>query len=107
MIRNRMIGLAMAATLVGGLGVYGAGSAFAATTASGPKPTPSASSMSPADRDAMIRHCTDHLPAGERAKAREQMQRMMSGDNRTMSGHNAGHGSMMGGTSHSGAGMMG
>jgi hypothetical protein len=44
----------------------------------------------------MIRHCTDHLPAGERAKARQQMQHMMSGGT-------AGD-SMMGDTPDSGAG---
>jgi hypothetical protein len=105
MIRRTMIGLAAAATLTGGLGAYGAASAFAATTAPTPpasssKPTPSASSTSPAGRDAMIRHCTDHLPAGERAKARQQMQRMMSGDGTMMSGGTAGS-SMMGDTADS------
>jgi hypothetical protein len=107
MIRRKVIGLAAAATLAGGLGTYGAASAFAASTASStpvssPKPTPSASSASPAGRDAMIRHCTDHLPAGERAKARQQMQHMMSGDNTMMSGGTAGD-SMMGDTRDSAA----
>lgn len=105
MIGRKMIGgLAVAASMAGGLGAYGAASAFAATTASStpassPKPTPSAS---PTSRDAMIRHCTDHMPAGERAKARQQMQHMMSGDSAMMSGGTTGS-SMMGDTSDSGA----
>src|SRR4051812_18747331 len=97
MIRYKIAGLAIAAIVTAGLG---GASAFAATadspaSAPAPKPTPSAS---PTDRDAMIRHCTDHLPAGDRAKARQQMQKMMSGD--MMSGRG---GSMMGDTPGSGS----
>ncbi|MFL6056686.1 MAG: hypothetical protein ACJ72W_27875 [Actinoallomurus sp.] len=81
MIRHKMIGVAVAATIVGGFGAYEAASAFAETTApatspSAPTPSPSASSTG---HDAMIRHCTEHMPAGERAKARQEMQHMMSG----------------------------
>jgi hypothetical protein len=83
MIKRNMVGLAMAASLVAGLGAYGATSAFAATTDPTAKPAPSSGSPA-ADRDAMIQHCTQHLPAGDRAKAREQMRRMMSGGHSMM-----------------------
>ncbi|WP_327582263.1 hypothetical protein OHA25_40895 [Nonomuraea sp. NBC_00507] len=99
MIRRKVIGLAVAATFLGGASVYGAATASAATPA--PAPTPSATSTPTPngnhdgmDRDAMIRHCTDHLPADQRDKARQQMEDMMSG-------------SMMGGMSQHGSGMMG
>lgn len=100
MIRRRTLGLAVATALLGGLGTYGATSAFAATPSPGPQPAPSAPSGGMSNRDAMIRHCSNQLPADERAKAGEQMQRMM-----TNSGHTDGT-SMMGG-SMMGSSMMG
>lgn len=101
MIRRKVIGLVVAATVLGGASAYGAATAFAAT----PTPTPTATpTPTPSgghggmDRDAMIRHCTDHLPAGQRDKARQQMEDMMSGSMM---------GGMMGGMSRDGSGMMG
>ncbi|MGP3921057.1 hypothetical protein [Nonomuraea sp. 10N515B] len=99
MIRRKLIGLVVAATVLSGAGVYGAASAFAATPT--PAPTPSATPTLPPgdnhegmDRDSMIRHCTEHLPADQRDEARQQMEDMMSG-------------SMMGGMHRHGTGMMG
>lgn len=98
MIRRRVAGLAISALMLGGIGVYGAGTAFAATPTPSPSSTPSQGSGHPdIDRDAMIRHCTDQLPADQRAKAREQMEKMMS----TMDGD-----SMMGGMMQDGSGGM-
>ncbi|MER7815209.1 hypothetical protein [Streptomyces sp. NPDC096153] len=39
------------------------------------------------DREEMIRHCTDHLPADQRDKARQHMEEMMSGT--TMGGRDS------------------
>ncbi|MGW3353192.1 hypothetical protein ACWDA3_58725 [Nonomuraea rubra] len=103
MIRQRVIGLVAAATVLGGAGTYGTAAAFAATPTPAPTPTATATptpTPTPSghhdgmDRDDMIRHCTDRLPADQRDKARQQMEDMMGG-------------SMMGGTSGDGSGMMG
>lgn len=109
MIRRKIIGLTVAATILGGASAYGTATAFAATPTPAPTPTatPSATatptptpsgSHDGMDRDAMIRHCTDHLPADQRDKARQQMEDMMSGSMM---------GGMMGGMSRDGSGMMG
>ncbi|MCP3818817.1 hypothetical protein NLX86_12065 [Streptomyces sp. A3M-1-3] len=103
MIKRRTIGVAVATALLGGLGAYGA-TAFASSSATDPRPSPSATA-SPGgthdglDRDEMIRHCTDQLPAGERAKARQQMDKMMSADMDKMAGMDK----MMSGSMMSGA----
>ncbi|UGY91279.1 hypothetical protein [Streptomyces gobiensis] len=109
MIKRRTIGVTVATALLGGLGAYGATAAFAASPSLAPQPT-ATSTDSPGgadgmDRDEMIRHCTDHLPADERAKARQQMEKMMSGGmDKMMSGGMNGmmSGSMTGGMSGDG-----
>lgn len=93
MIKRRTLGLAAATAVLGGLGAYGSVTATAATPTTGPKPTTTQSSAG-GDREAMIRHCTDQLPPGDQAKARQQMEQMMSDG--MMSG------SMTGSTSHGG-----
>lgn len=115
MIKRRTIGLAAATAVLGGLGAYGATAAFAATEPPAPKPTTTQSESGKGGTDEMIRHCTDHLPADERAKARQQMEKMMStmpsdmtsmmpkdmkGMKGMMSGAEGAMGSMMGGASH-------
>ncbi|MEU0108401.1 hypothetical protein ABZ313_23990 [Streptomyces sp. NPDC006251] len=98
MIKRRSIALAAATALLGGLGAYGAATAFAASPSPEPQPTVSPSASASPDPDGrmnkeqMIRHCTDQLPADERDEARRQMDKMMSGDMDEMMG-----GSMMGG----------
>ncbi|WP_331753188.1 hypothetical protein OG440_39550 (plasmid) [Streptomyces sp. NBC_00637] len=104
MIKRKTVGLAAAAALLGGLGAFGATTAFASSPSTDPKPTPTATTSTPAtgdsaDTNAMIRHCTKHLPAGERDKAEKQMRDMMADRD-----HESGD-SMMGGTS--GSSMMG
>ncbi|MFD7447064.1 hypothetical protein [Streptomyces sp. NPDC059909] len=100
MIKRRTIGLAVATAVLGGVGTYGATAALAATSASEPRPAATYSSDSGPgaraghDREEMIRHCTEHLPASERAKARQHMEEMMSEG--MMSG------SMMGGSTEHG-----
>ena len=64
--------------MLGGLGAYGATAAFATTEPPTPKPSTTQSDSGEGGTEAMIRHCTDQLPAGERAKARAQMEKMMS-----------------------------
>ncbi|MET9834051.1 hypothetical protein ABZ078_33225 [Streptomyces sp. NPDC006385] len=87
MIKRRTIGLAAATAVLGGLGAYGATTAFATPSA---EPTPSPTQTSETgrhadiDTDSMIRHCTDQLPAADRAEARQLMENMMS--NGMMSG---------------------
>lgn len=97
MFTRRTVALAVATVALAAAGAYGANTAFAAT----PTPTPtstSAPTVTPAptstatpspsreadhpgmDRDAMIKHCTDQLPAKEREAAREHMEDMMSGN---------------------------
>ncbi|WP_033309262.1 hypothetical protein RFN58_35700 [Streptomyces iakyrus] len=109
MIKRRTIGLAAATVVFGGLGTYGA-TAFAADSPPSPKPSATQSSESgrhadSADgREAMIRHCTDQLPAEDRAKARQQMEKMMS-DGMMSDGMNSDSmmgGSMLGGASEDG-----
>ncbi|MDT9692982.1 hypothetical protein Q5762_32610 [Streptomyces sp. P9(2023)] len=111
MINRRTIGVAAATALLGGLGAYGAATAFASPSATDPQPTPSATASTNSthdgmDRDEMIRHCTDQLPAGERAKARQQMEKMMPADmDGMMSGSMTGGGmdGMMSGSMTGGA----
>ncbi|GHE39000.1 hypothetical protein ABZ508_14435 [Streptomyces lavendulocolor] len=104
MIKRRTIGLAAATVVLGGLGAYGA-TAFAADPSPSPKPSSTQTAESGRhedsthDREAMIRHCTDQLPAADREKARQQMERMMSDG--MMSSSMTGD-SMMGGTSQDG-----
>ncbi|GAA3137652.1 hypothetical protein JOF29_000104 [Kribbella aluminosa] len=87
--------MAVATTLLGGLGTYGA-AAFAAPPAD-PRPAPSATVSTAPGVDAMIRHCTDQLPAGERGAAEKEMREMMThhGAGNSMMGGSAGN-SMMG-----------
>ncbi|MFF4756430.1 hypothetical protein ACWD5R_40460 [Streptomyces sp. NPDC002514] len=106
MIKRRTIGIAAATVVLGGIGAYGA-TAFAADQSPSLSPSSIQSSGSvhsggsAADRKAMIRHCTNQLPAADRAKAKQQMEEMMSGSG-MMSG------SMTGGPSdHGHPGMMG
>ncbi|UQA91145.1 hypothetical protein [Streptomyces halobius] len=89
MIKRRAIGLAVATAVLGGLGAYGATAAFATTEPPAPKPTTAQSDSgdradSESAKEDMVRHCTDQLPAGERAKARAQMEKMMSADMTSM-----------------------
>ena len=86
MSRRKTIGLAAASAMLAGLGAFGATAAYAASSSPSPQPAPSgsptATRTATSSTDAMIRHCTNQLPAGERANAREQMQKMMTtGDN--------------------------
>ncbi|UQA91072.1 hypothetical protein [Streptomyces halobius] len=111
MIKRRTIGLAAATAIIGGLGAYGATGAFAATE---PAPKPITTQISDPDgradsgggKEAMIRHCTDQMPAGDRAAARQQMEKMMSDGmmSKDMKGMMPGGamGSMMGGASQDG-----
>ncbi|MGW9028077.1 hypothetical protein ACWGQ5_28750 [Streptomyces sp. NPDC055722] len=100
MIKRRTIGLAVATAVLGGVGAYGA-TAFAAD--SSPSPTPSSTQSSGSGRradnsggrEAMIRHCTNQLPAADRAKAKQEMEKMMSGGGMMSD-------SMMGGSSDGG-----
>jgi hypothetical protein len=86
MTKRRTISLAAATAILGGLSVYGATATFASGGAPTPSTSPAISMMagsghhvhSNADKAAMIRRCTDQLPANERAKARQQMGTMMS-----------------------------
>ena len=83
MIKRSTLGVAMATALLAGLGGYGAAHAFAAAPPAEPAPvTPNVDSRTQADssydRRAMVRHCTDLLPAEDRAAARRQMEQMMS-----------------------------
>lgn len=100
MIKRRSIGLVAATAVLGGLGAYGATSAFAAPSPAGPRPsgTQSAETTGGANshgsQKEMIRHCTDQMPVADRAEARRQMEKMMSGG--MMSD------SMMGGSSKDG-----
>ena len=77
MIKRRTIGLA-AATVIGGLGVYGATAAFATTETPAPTPSTTQGDSGEGGTEAMIRHCTDQLPVGERTEARDQMEKIMS-----------------------------
>lgn len=103
--KRKMIGLAAATAVLGGLGSYGAASAFAATSPPDPRTSTTQSSETGGrvdghgSQEEMIRHCTEQLPADDRAEARQQMERMMSGG--MMSGSMMGD-SMMGGASHDG-----
>ncbi|MEU0042880.1 hypothetical protein [Streptomyces werraensis] len=108
MIKRRTLGVVAATALLGGLGAYGASAAFASSSDTTPSPAPSSTSSpntrgdDSKDTDAMIRHCTEHLPADQRDKAEKQMREMMS-DHDDMSEH-----SMMGDSSgESMGGMMG
>ncbi len=108
MIKRRTIGLAAATVVLGGLGAYGA-TAFAASS---PSPEPSSTHSSDSgrgtdsadDREAMIRHCTDQLPAADRAEARQHMEKMMSDGMMSDGMHSDSMmgGSMMGGASEDG-----
>ncbi|MEU2164101.1 hypothetical protein [Streptomyces sp. NPDC019208] len=90
MIRRRTIGVAVATTLLGGLGAYGA---TAASASGEPRPTPPVTHTQPSgnahgmDMEEMIRHCTDHRPADQRDKARQHMEERMSGT--TMGGRDS------------------
>ncbi|MEU2110809.1 hypothetical protein [Streptomyces sp. NPDC019507] len=93
MIRRRAIGVAVATTLLGGLGAYGATAALAASASGEPRPTPPLTHTQPSGNghgmgmEELIRHCTDHLPADQRDKARQHMEEMMSGT--TMGGRDS------------------
>ncbi|AEW95101.1 hypothetical protein SCATT_27300 [Streptantibioticus cattleyicolor NRRL 8057 = DSM 46488] len=78
MIRRRTIGIAAATTLLAGLGTYGATAAFATTSGPGPQVTSPASPSAQNGREGVIRHCTDQLPAGERATAPGHRRRSWS-----------------------------
>ncbi len=65
MMKHQKAGLAVAAAALVGLGA--SGTAYAASS---PDEDPNSAEM--------IEHCTDQLPAGDRADMREQMERMMS-----------------------------
>ncbi|MCY0955155.1 hypothetical protein [Streptomyces sp. H27-S2] len=92
MIKRRAVGLAAATVVLGGLGAYGAVTAFADSPAVSAPPATTTLSVTAGDLDAMIRHCTDQLPAGERAEARQQMEQMMSGSMMSGSSRGAHHG---------------
>ncbi|MFF4550762.1 hypothetical protein [Streptomyces sp. NPDC001435] len=107
MIKRRTLAVAAATTLLSGLGAYGAATAFASPSDPTPQPTSSATASPKSDgmdRDAMIRHCTKGLPAGERASAERHMREMLSAH-----GSEAEHSQMddHSGTSMSGMGGMG
>lgn len=79
MTKRRTIGLAAATALLGGLGTYGAATASATPSAEArPSTTQSSERDGRADAGSMIRHCTDQLPAADRAEARQLMKNMMS-----------------------------
>ncbi|SDN41930.1 hypothetical protein [Streptomyces wuyuanensis] len=84
MIKRRTIGLTVATAVLGGVGIYGATAVFAAVPPTEYRPaTTQSSDTGPGaragqDRDEMIRHCTEHLPASEREKARQHMEETMS-----------------------------
>ncbi|MHB9858149.1 hypothetical protein [Streptomyces sp. YIM S03343] len=111
MTRPRTLAVATAATLLVGLGTFGATTAFASSPTATPATggTTSASAQSsrtgdPKNLNAMLQQCVKHVPAKDRAEARKQMRDMMSGR-----GHGSGSsGSMMGGGSGTSmGGMMG
>ncbi|MFD3928317.1 hypothetical protein [Streptomyces sp. NPDC058614] len=95
MIKRRTVAVAVATTLLGGLGAYGATAAIASPSDTTSRPTPSATSSTNGDStgtDAMIQHCLKRLPANERAAAEKEMREMMSdhggtSDHSMMNGH--------------------
>lgn len=83
MITRTTLGVAAATALLAGLGGYGAANAFAAAPPVERAPvTQNVDSRTQADnshnKEAMVRHCADPLPAEDRAAARRQMEQMMS-----------------------------
>ncbi|MDH6522318.1 hypothetical protein [Streptomyces sp. SAI-090] len=110
---RRTLAVATATALLGGLGTYGAVTAFASSSDTSTRPASSASASASAksdskSTDAMIRQCLKHVPAGERKAMEKQMRSMMS-DHKGMSDHNgmSDHSMMNGGSSTSMSGMMG
>ncbi|MFD8302815.1 hypothetical protein ACFV29_10745 [Streptomyces sp. NPDC059690] len=108
MIKRRTLALAVATTLLGGLGAYGAATAFASSSDTTPRPAASATVSSKShskNLDAMIQQCLKHLPANQRAAAEKQMRSMMS-DQDSTSGHSMMHGMMHGASGTPMSGMM-
>ncbi|EGX61028.1 MULTISPECIES: hypothetical protein [Streptomyces] len=111
MIRHRTIAVAAATALLGGLGAYGAATAFAATSDTTPEPTPSATSSPSAggkSTEAMIQRCLKDMPANERGAAEKQMRKMTSEHSMMDGGSGMSMNGMMGsGSGTSMNGMMG
>ena len=97
---RKTLAVAAATTLLAGFGTFTATAAFASPHAA-PDRVPTTITASQADdgndtdtdTGTMIRRCTSHLPAKDRAAAQKQMRQMMSG-----AGHMSGT-SMMDGAS--------
>lgn len=106
MIKRRTLAVAVATTtLLGGLGAFGAVTAFASSPDTAASATAFAKSDDGKNLDAMIQHCVKQLPANQRAAAEKQMRSMMS-DHDSASGHSMMHGMMGGASGTSMSGMM-
>jgi hypothetical protein len=83
MTKRKTLAVAAATALLIGSGAFGATTALASPSGAAPAAALTATSSPPpgireGSTDAMIRHCTQQLPAAERGKAQQQMRAMMA-----------------------------